>query len=204
MANNKFVAEAVRREVERRRRRELRRSLQNPLTENPALADQGFQDWVQSLPQEDAEALVDSRAGRPVRWVSERDGCRGASEARSRLYCRRGLGSHCRPGTEACGLASSSADPDVIRDQRLPIVLRGAGNGDKRRRSALSALTPSRSGPAKHSFALIDHLRSIDKRRIQRVFGELRREEIAAIDEGLAAYLGLSNRLDAGNTSPIQ
>jgi mRNA-degrading endonuclease toxin of MazEF toxin-antitoxin module len=37
-------------------------------------------------------------------------------------------------------------------------------------------------------------MRSIDKRRIRRVFGELAREEIAAIDERLAAFLGLRDR----------
>lgn len=43
--------------------------------------------------------------------------------------------------------------------------------------------------------SLIDHLRSIDKRRIRRALGEVAPEEIAAIDEGLAAFLGLGGRL---------
>jgi hypothetical protein len=34
-------------------------------------------------------------------------------------------------------------------------------------------------------------VRAIDKRRICRVFGELRHEEVAAVDEGLASFLGL-------------
>jgi mRNA-degrading endonuclease toxin of MazEF toxin-antitoxin module len=50
---------------------------------------------------------------------------------------------------------------------------------------------PGQSGLAKDCFALIDQLRSIDKRRIRRVFGELSKEELAAIDEGLTMYLGL-------------
>ncbi|HEY1339821.1 MAG TPA: type II toxin-antitoxin system PemK/MazF family toxin [Bryobacteraceae bacterium] len=57
-------------------------------------------------------------------------------------------------------------------------------------------LRPGRqSGLAKQSFALIDHLRSIDKRRVRRVYGELPRDEMAAIDEGLATFLGLGDRL---------
>jgi hypothetical protein len=36
---------------------------------------------------------------------------------------------------------------------------------------------------------------AIDKRRVRRVYGELPSEEIAAIDEGLAAFLGLADRL---------
>jgi Arc/MetJ-type ribon-helix-helix transcriptional regulator len=66
---SKFVAEAVRRELDRRRREELRRSLQNPHPESAELADQGLEDWSRSLPEEDVEALLDSRAGRAVRWI---------------------------------------------------------------------------------------------------------------------------------------
>jgi Arc/MetJ-type ribon-helix-helix transcriptional regulator len=66
---SKFVAEAVRHELHRRRRAELRRSLQNPHPESAELAEQGFQEWARGLPEEDTEALVDSGAGKPVRWV---------------------------------------------------------------------------------------------------------------------------------------
>jgi Arc/MetJ-type ribon-helix-helix transcriptional regulator len=66
---SKFVAEAVRNELDRRRRAELRRSLQNPHPESAELADEGLTEWARSLPEEDTEALVDSRAGKPVRWV---------------------------------------------------------------------------------------------------------------------------------------
>ncbi len=66
---SKFVAEAVRRELDRRRRDELRRSLQNPHPDSSELAGQGLEGWSRTLPEEDAGALVDSRAGKPVRWV---------------------------------------------------------------------------------------------------------------------------------------
>jgi Arc/MetJ-type ribon-helix-helix transcriptional regulator len=66
---SKFVAEAVRNELDRRRRAELRRSLQNPHPESAELADEGLTEWARSLPEEDTETLVDSRAGKPVRWV---------------------------------------------------------------------------------------------------------------------------------------
>jgi mRNA interferase MazF len=65
------------------------------------------------------------------------------------------------------------------------------------------ALAAGPSGLAKESFALIDHLRSVDKRRIRRVFGELAKEEIVAIDEGLAVFLGLGGRLH-GTDAPAQ
>jgi hypothetical protein len=66
---SKFVAEAVRRELDRRRRAELRRSLQNPHPESAELAEQGIEEWSRDLPDEDAEALVDSNGGKAVRWV---------------------------------------------------------------------------------------------------------------------------------------
>jgi Arc/MetJ-type ribon-helix-helix transcriptional regulator len=67
---SKFVAEAVRRELDRRRRSELRRPLENPHSENAELAEQGFQEWARGLPEEDTGALVDNNAGKAVRWVS--------------------------------------------------------------------------------------------------------------------------------------
>jgi hypothetical protein len=67
---SKFVAEAVRNELDRRRREELRRSLHNPHPESADLAEQGLEEWTRGLPEEDTEALVDSNAGMPVRWVS--------------------------------------------------------------------------------------------------------------------------------------
>lgn len=67
---SKFVAEAVRNELDRRRREELRRSLHNPHPESAELAGQGLEEWTRGLPEEDTEALVNSNAGTPVRWVS--------------------------------------------------------------------------------------------------------------------------------------
>jgi hypothetical protein len=66
---SKFVADAVRQELDRRRREELRRSLQNPHPDFAELADEGLEAWRRSLPEEDAEGLVDNRVGKPVRWV---------------------------------------------------------------------------------------------------------------------------------------
>ncbi len=86
------------------------------------------------------------------------------------------------------------SDPDVIGDQRFPLVCVVPVTGTPGEGLLYPPLAPGQSGLAKKSFALIDHLRSIDKRRIRRVFGELEREEIAAIDEGLALFLGIGDR----------
>jgi Arc/MetJ-type ribon-helix-helix transcriptional regulator len=66
---SKFVAEAVRHELDRRRRTELRRSLRNPHPETAELAEQGLAEWARGLPEEDTEALVDWSVGKPVRWA---------------------------------------------------------------------------------------------------------------------------------------
>jgi hypothetical protein len=62
--------DAIRHELDRRRREELRRSLQHPHPESAEFADEGLGAWTRSLPDEDTDALVDRSAGRPVRWIS--------------------------------------------------------------------------------------------------------------------------------------
>jgi mRNA-degrading endonuclease toxin of MazEF toxin-antitoxin module len=93
------------------------------------------------------------------------------------------------------------SNPDVISDQRFPLVCVVPVTGTPGEGILYPALKPGRSGLVKQSFALIDHLRSVDKRRISRVFGELAREEMIAIDDGLTAFLGL---VDAGGVPQIQ
>jgi mRNA interferase MazF len=95
---------------------------------------------------------------------------------------------HEQQGVRPCIVVS---DPDVIGDQRFPLVCVVPVTGTRGEGLLYPVLAPGQSGLAKESFALIDHLRSVDKRRIRRVFGELAPEEIMAVDEGLAAFLGL-------------
>lgn len=65
---SRFIAEAVERELVRRRRDGLLRSLESPHPEASGLAETGFADWSASLPMEN-DALVDVNAGKAVRWV---------------------------------------------------------------------------------------------------------------------------------------
>ena len=67
---SKFVTEAIRNELDRRRREQLRRSLHNPHPESAELAEQGLEEWTLGLPKENTDSLVDRNAGKPVRWVS--------------------------------------------------------------------------------------------------------------------------------------
>jgi hypothetical protein len=70
MASVDHVTVTLPNEPDRRRRKELRRSLHNPHPESVELAEQGLEEWTRSMPEEDTEAPVDSNAGKPVRWVS--------------------------------------------------------------------------------------------------------------------------------------
>jgi hypothetical protein len=66
---SRFLQEAARLELERRRRALLQRSLRSPHPETAELAEAGFQEWASSLPEEDAAGLVGPQAGTEVRWI---------------------------------------------------------------------------------------------------------------------------------------
>src|ERR1017187_3557250 len=97
---------------------------------------------------------------------------------------------HEQQGLRPCVVVS---DPDVIGNQRFPLLCVVPVTATPGEGLLYPPLAPGQSGLAKKSFALIDHLRSVDKRRVRSTFGELAREEMAAIDEGLAVFLGLAN-----------
>ncbi|MBX3234496.1 MAG: hypothetical protein KIT84_13450 [Labilithrix sp.] len=65
---SRFIAEAVKHELVRRRREGLLRSLETPHPEATELADAGLADWGASLPTGDDD-LVDASAGDAVRWI---------------------------------------------------------------------------------------------------------------------------------------
>ena len=108
---------------------------------------------------------------------------------------------HEQQGVRPCVVLS---DPDVVSDQRFPLVCVAPVTGTPAEGLLYPPLASGPSGLAKKSFALIDHMRSVDKRRVRRVFGELAREEMAAVDEGLALFLGLGDRLYEPGAPPVQ
>jgi hypothetical protein len=67
---SKFILAAVRRELARRRREDLRRSLRSPHPETSEVAEAGLAEWGSNL--RDSAGLVDARAGAAVRWVAGR------------------------------------------------------------------------------------------------------------------------------------
>lgn len=95
---------------------------------------------------------------------------------------------HEQRGTRPCVVVS---DPEVVADQRFPLLgvvplSATAGLG-----ALYPELRPGPSGLTRPCHALVDQIRSVDKRRLRRVFGQVTGEELGAIDEGLALFLGL-------------
>lgn len=84
------------------------------------------------------------------------------------------------------------SDPGVNADQRFPLIAVVPVTGTPGEGALYPGLSPGKSGLTKTSYALIDHLRSIDKRRIRRVFGRVTNDELAAVDQGLELFLGLA------------
>ena len=85
------------------------------------------------------------------------------------------------------------SDPTVNEDQRFPLIAVVPVTGTAGDGALYPGLAPGSSGLTKASYALIDHLRSIDKRRIRRIFGQVSPSELAGIDQGLELFLGLGD-----------
>ena len=96
---------------------------------------------------------------------------------------------HEQRGVRACVAVS---DPAVNADQRFPLIAVVPVTGTPGEGALYPSLTPGRSGLTKTSYVLTDHVRSIDKRRIRRTYGRVSAVELAAIDQGLELFLGLS------------
>lgn len=95
---------------------------------------------------------------------------------------------HEQRGVRPCVAVS---DPVVNVDRRFPLIAVVPVTGTAGVGALYPALAPGTSGLMKPSFALVDHLRSIDKRRIRRIFGQVSSTELATIDQGLELFLSL-------------
>jgi mRNA interferase MazF len=96
---------------------------------------------------------------------------------------------HEQRGVRPCIAVS---DPAVNADQRFPLIAVVPVTGTAGEGALYPALTPGKSGLTKPSYALVDHLRSVDKRRIRRVFGRITKDELESVDQGLELFLGLA------------
>lgn len=108
---------------------------------------------------------------------------------------------HEQRGVRPCIVVS---DPAVVADQRFPLVCvvpvtRTPGEG-----ALYPRLGPGKSGLTRTSYALVDHLRSVDKRRVRRAFGRIAPGELSAVCEGLAMFLGFADRLEPESVPDVQ
>jgi mRNA interferase MazF len=95
---------------------------------------------------------------------------------------------HEQRGVRPCIAVS---DPAVNADLRFPLIAVVPVTGTAGEGALYPELSPGASGLTKRSYALVDHLRSIDKRRIRRVFGRVTKDELIQVDQGLELFLGL-------------
>ena len=96
---------------------------------------------------------------------------------------------HEQRGVRPCVAVS---DPAVNADQRFPLIAVVPVTGTAGVGALYPTLSPGNSGLTKPSCALLDHIRSIDKRRVRRMFGQVSPAELTKIDQGLELFLGLS------------
>ena len=96
---------------------------------------------------------------------------------------------HEQRGVRPCIAVS---DPAVNSDQRFPLIAVVPVTGTPGVGSLYPEIASRAGGLTKTSFALIDQIRSIDKRRIRRVFGQIATSELDAVDQGLGLFLGLT------------
>jgi mRNA interferase MazF len=100
---------------------------------------------------------------------------------------------HEQQGTRPCVVVSDAA---VNSSQRFPLIAVVPVTGTPATGALYPSLAPGASGLTKPSTALVDQLRSIDKQRIRKRYGQLSPQELEAIDSGLCLYLGLEPSQD--------
>ena len=96
---------------------------------------------------------------------------------------------HEQHGVRPCIAVSDLA---VNADQRFPLIAVVPVTGTPGEGALYPSLAPGASGLTKTSYVLTDHVRSIDKRRIRRTYGQVSAAELRSIDQGLELFLGLN------------
>lgn len=104
---SRFVLKAVTHELDRRRAVQLRQPLSHPHPESLEMADVGFTNWAEALP-DDAADLIAPGAGEEVRWTAGR-GWVGTDE--------------CNPGGES---SSCSPGAQPLVELALPVEALGS------------------------------------------------------------------------------
>lgn len=98
---------------------------------------------------------------------------------------------HEQKGLRPCVVMS---DPEVSRDQRFPMICVVPISGKPGEGSLYPRLEPGPSGLVRPSHALVDQIRSVDKKRIKRIYGQVSPLELASIEDGIRLFLGLDEQ----------
>lgn len=122
------------------------------------------------------------------------------SEARPRRHCRgpvHPVEGHEQAGLRPCVVVS---DPDVARYQRFPVICIVPITSTPAVGILYPRLEPGRHGLTRTSYALVDQIRSIDRKRVRNIFSAIPASELRAIDNALASFLDLKlSNYDAAN-----
>ncbi|MCL4794606.1 MAG: type II toxin-antitoxin system PemK/MazF family toxin [Bryobacteraceae bacterium] len=89
---------------------------------------------------------------------------------------------HEQRGIRPCVVISAE---EVASSQKFPLLCVVPLTGTRGEGLLYPSIEPGPSGLVKQSFALIDQLRSIDKRRVKQIYGEVKPEELRVIEVGL-------------------
>lgn len=95
---------------------------------------------------------------------------------------------HEQEGTRPCVLVS---DSDVAANARFPMLAVVPVTGTAGEGVLYPRVEAGSGGLRRRSWALIDQLRAIDKRRVVRAYSKIADDELLALDEGLRLFLGL-------------
>ena len=95
---------------------------------------------------------------------------------------------HEQRGSRPCIVVS---DPDITEDLRYPLLCVVPITGTPGTGALYPALAARAGGLRKRSWALLDQVRTVDKRRVRRVFDRISGDELEAVDSGLRLFLGL-------------
>jgi len=95
---------------------------------------------------------------------------------------------HEQRGARPCVVVTNTA---VSSKQRFPMLAVVPLTGTPGEGALYPGLLPGSSGLRQPSWALIDQLRAVDKRRVSKVFGVVSEDEVRDIDEGIRLFLGL-------------
>ncbi len=95
---------------------------------------------------------------------------------------------HEQRGLRPCVIVS---DPEVTEDSRFPVLCVVPITGTPGHGALYPRLDVGSGGLRQRSFALVDQVRTVDKRRVRKVFGKIAAGELEAVDEGLRLLFGL-------------